>query len=545
MMIAADRTRTFGPLVAAVVIAAVLLSAGGMAAGDSPGGDDAPAGDPERRHRVEAPLPALDDVPPGHPFYDEITWLVVEGISDPEGGSFFRPTRPLTRQAAAAFLHRYALTAEVAAAGPGCAAAPFPDVPVSHPFCAAIAWLADHAIAGGYADGTFRPSSPVSRQAMVAFLQRLEENASGEEPPEPCPGTPFNDVADTSPFCGVIHWAANHEIAGGYPGALFHPTAIVTRQAAAAFLHRFDGHYGDAPVPSVGCGTSTQGPVVAESRTLTVGATERSYLLTVPTAHDGTTPRPLVVDFHGFGEGAQVHTLMSELSPVAEAEGFVAVFPHGTGTPVRWNTNPDLAANPDLQFVDALLDQLATDLCVDRAEVYAMGLSNGAFMTSVVGCTLSDRFAAIAPVAGAIRPSPCAATRPVPMLAFHGTQDPILRFNGGVGPIGGPTTTSPTPPDLDGPGFPANVAAWADANGCEPTATDTPITDEVLHRVYSCPDDADVEFLIILGGGHTWPGSAFSASIASIVGHTTMDIHASEESWDFFTRFQLPRWGVD
>jgi polyhydroxybutyrate depolymerase len=113
------------------------------------------------------------------------------------------------------------------------------------------------------------------------------------------------------------------------------------------------------------------------------------------------------------------------------------------------------------------------------------------------------------------------------VLAFHGTADPILGFNGGVGPIGGTTTTTAVPVDLNGPGYPANVLAWAVTNGCDTGASDTPVTDEVIHRTYNCPDGAHVEFFIILEGGHAWPGSAFSAAIASIVGYTTFDIDAS------------------
>ena len=80
----------------------------------------------------------------------------------------------------------------------------------------------------------------------------------------------------------------------------------------------------------------------------------------------------------------------------------------------------------------------------------------------------------------------------------------------------------------------------AERNGCDPTPTDTQATDEIIHRVYDCPAGADVEFYIVVGGGHSWPGSAFSQAIESIVGHTTFDIHASEEAWAFFEHFQLP-----
>lgn len=303
-----------------------------------------------------------------------------------------------------------------------------------------------------------------------------------------------------------------------------------------------------APRPSEGCGTSEVGAVALEPRVLDVGGTERTYLLTTPPAHDGATPVPLVVDFHGLAEGSQVHATMSQFTPLAQSEGFVAVFPQGLGEPVRWEARSTDAANPDLAYVRDLLDSLEAELCLDTARVYATGLSNGAMMTSLVACTMADRFAAGAPVAGIGLAEPCEPGRPFPMLAFHGTEDPILLFNGGVGDrIDGllgqeePTaTTAPPPADVDGAGYPESVRAWAALNGCEPDATDTVVTPEVTHRVFDCPQGADVEFYILVGGGHSWPGSEFSQAIASVVGYTTFDIDATALAWEFFQRFALP-----
>jgi hypothetical protein len=49
----------------------------------------------------------------------------------------------------------------------------FSDVPPSHPFSDEIEWLADSGITTGYPDGTFRPGAPVTRQAMAAYLERV------------------------------------------------------------------------------------------------------------------------------------------------------------------------------------------------------------------------------------------------------------------------------------------------------------------------------------------------------------------------------------
>jgi len=296
-------------------------------------------------------------------------------------------------------------------------------------------------------------------------------------------------------------------------------------------------------VPSAGCGVSDQTPVVEQKRTVVVNGTERWFLVTVPGAHDGTTPLPLVIDYHGLAEGAQIHTLMSGFSAVAEREGFVVAFPQGQFDPVRWNAGPTTQfigdPNDDLTFTDDIVDSLGASLCLDRTRVYASGLSYGAFMTSLLACGRSERFAAVAPVAGIRLLDPCPQQRPVPIISFHGTDDAIVKFNGGFGALPF-SLASPNAVDLNGPGIPANVAGMAARNGCDPTATDTPLTDEVLHRVYRCPADADVELYIVIGGGHAWPGSAFSRAVEAVVGYTTFDIDASQLAWEFFEQFQLP-----
>ena len=104
----------------------------------------------------------------------------------------------------------------------------------------------------------------------------------------------------------------------------------------------------------------------------------------------------------------------------------------------------------------------------------------------------------------------------------------------------GPTTTSTSvPTELDGEGYPEAARNWAEQNGCE-GSTDEDVSDEVIHRTFGCPDGGDVEFYIVEGGGHSWPGSEFSKAIESVVGYTTFDIDATDLIWTFFERFRLP-----
>jgi acetyl esterase/lipase len=120
----------------------------------------------------DPPDPGFTDVPPTHPFYDEIAWATENGIVGGYSDGTFRPAGVVTRQALVSFLWN-ADDAPTGAPDPG-----FPDVPPGHPFFAPIAWAVDEGIVGGYADGTFRPAAPVTRQAASAFFHRWNDDGT-------------------------------------------------------------------------------------------------------------------------------------------------------------------------------------------------------------------------------------------------------------------------------------------------------------------------------------------------------------------------------
>lgn len=323
---------------------------------------------------------------------------------------------------------------------------------------------------------------------------------------------------------------------------------------------------GGAPVPSSGCAQPSAPSVTSLRQNLTVDGAARWYLLDTPapstpsptkvrpstTSTTQEAARPLVLDFHGLAEGAVIHSDTTQFGVLGQQDGFVVAFPQGTGNPAQWDTTSQKPTNPDLQFVTAMLDQIESTQCIDTSRVYASGFSDGSFMVSLLACTMSNRFAAIAAVSGLQLDKPCLTTRRVPILAFHGTADPILFFNGGIGtatlnkvlgkapaPSASTTTTTTQPAKLHGPGYPATVQAWAVKDGCDPHSTDTKLSSQVIRRTYRCPAGTDVEFYIILGGGHAWPGSKISQAISSLTGFTTFQINATDTIWSFFHRFQL------
>lgn len=307
--------------------------------------------------------------------------------------------------------------------------------------------------------------------------------------------------------------------------------------------------------PSAGCGGAATTVTAGEQEVhLSPAGEERWYLRHVPPAHDGTTPLPLVVDIHGYAEGARLHTAISGMGPYGDAKGFVTVTPNGQGAPVHWNAN---LGSPDVALVGSILDQVEQDLCVDRSRVYVTGFSNGAFMTSAVACALGDRVAAVAPVAGMRDVPGCTFSRPVPAITFHGTADHFVEYLGGMG-VGAATLPAPdgsgrTLGEL-GPGSTANesiipgsmdqripdiTATWATRNGCTTTATETAVAADVALVRFDCPVGHEVELYRVTDGGHAWPGSAGSAAIEAVTGRTTMNVDATARIWDFFAAHRL------
>jgi polyhydroxybutyrate depolymerase len=270
----------------------------------------------------------------------------------------------------------------------------------------------------------------------------------------------------------------------------------------------------------------TNGKIVSSGET-------RRYLLHVPRNLDQSEPVPLVITIHGFAQWPANHMSVSQWNPIADREGFIVVYPSGTGFPKRWLAFPqqEFASSKDVMFISDLIDTLSAQYNIDLSRIYVNGLSNGGGMTFLLGCELADRIAATGTVAGAfvLPMEQCAASRPMPLIAFHGTADPIVPFQGG------PSRGF----DLPFPYIPQWMAARAELNDCGPTPLALPANGEVNGVRYTgCLEDAEVIFYTIEGGGHTWPGG--NPLPKSIAGYTSMDISASETMWAFFEQYTLP-----
>ena len=297
--------------------------------------------------------------------------------------------------------------------------------------------------------------------------------------------------------------------------------------------------------PSTGC----QSAVAVPGQTtiaLVAGGTRGTYIRHLPPGYDGRRPMPLIIDLHGYSEAATIHVAISGLGAYGDTHHFITLTPQTVGPVPLWNT---ALAGKDVAFIGGLLDTAEKTLCIDQARVFVTGYSNGAFMTSAIACKYSSRIAAAAPVAGIQEIAGCAFSRPVPVVAFHGTNDPFVPYDGSVGKaalkLPAPDGSGKTVGELGagapkrGPSIPEATAAWAKRNGCTSTPTDRAVTSDVTLIKYACPAGADVELYRVTGGGHAWPGSKVDKSLESVVGHVTLSISADDIMWAFFQAHPL------
>jgi len=253
------------------------------------------------------------------------------------------------------------------------------------------------------------------------------------------------------------------------------------------------------------------GRFAADRHTLVHDGIERTYVIRVPHGLDPRRGRvPLVVVLHGGGGNARNAEAMTGFTGKAAREGFIVVYPEGTGRfkgrLLTWNAGHCCGhamerRSDDVGFIGALLDRLVATHPIDPKRIYVTGMSNGGMMTHRLGIELSHRFAAIAPVVATLFGDERAPAHPVSALILNGMADLSVPHLGGAPGGRFPDAWEGTPalPAL------AQASFWADANGCENTPERHDRGPFVLTR-YRCPGGKDVELYLVRDNGHAWPG---------------------------------------
>lgn len=296
----------------------------------------------------------------------------------------------------------------------------------------------------------------------------------------------------------------------------------------------------DTPEPFAGADTDSEadagsGMDAMEPQTPSTGLStqslshdgvEREYLLYIPASYDGQTPMPLMLNFHGSGMSAEAQMALADMRPLADAEGFILVYPQGTlldDKDPHWNTllpSPDNKSTADdFGFVTAMLDALVASLSIDASRVYATGYSNGAGFAYSLACHLNDRIAAFGSVSGLMWEETqrvCEVTHPTSVIILNGTADFVRPYEGFEG-------------------FMASVddaiAFWLERNGIEAEPSVDTVDDRgttIERQIFEGGEGgASVVHFKLVGGGHDW---------------FDIDVEGSDTNrliWDFVSRHDL------
>jgi polyhydroxybutyrate depolymerase len=285
------------------------------------------------------------------------------------------------------------------------------------------------------------------------------------------------------------------------------------------------GTYGDGNLNAVGTGPCGMSTLQAGTFDFTYQGVQYNYIVHVPPSYDGTQRTPLVLNWPGLTESASQQETFSAMDPVSDSEGFILVYPNSPDK--SWNAGTCCAFNAmsrdDVGFAMALVAQLQSQACIDAKRVYTTGISNGAFMTYRLGCEHAETFAAIAPVAGKVGTPSCTPSRPVPVMAFHGTADSLVTYDAGT--LSGEMLSVPD-----------TVKAWATRDGCVKGPDTTYQMGTVTCQTWSaCKAGATVTLCSADGAGHCWPGQSYCP-----YGTSTTDIDATRQIAAFFKMFSLP-----
>jgi polyhydroxybutyrate depolymerase len=285
-----------------------------------------------------------------------------------------------------------------------------------------------------------------------------------------------------------------------------------------------------------GCTSST-----ASSATLLpkIGGVTRTVIVHAPSGLDNSKEHALVLNLHGSGSTALEQEGFTGMDATADTNRFIVAYPQALipdGTGYDWNVPgvpltggrvvPANAPN-DIAFLTSLVGVLEHRYCINPLRVYATGFSGGARESSQLACDDSTLFAAVAPVSGLRRPTPCPTQRSVPILTFHGSADPIDPFAGNGQEY-----------------WTYSVATaekyWASQDRCASKPKNSTHSGVKLTTYAGCSGGATVSLYEIYGEGHEWPGGpTLPSSITSFLGPQSNAINADVIIWGFFKAHQL------
>lgn len=241
----------------------------------------------------------------------------------------------------------------------------------------------------------------------------------------------------------------------------------------------------------------------------------RTYALFEPELDPNPDGYPLVIGLHGAGSEGIEFIGTAFLGQKALKEKFIVACPNSLHYPLAWWNAGDgyeamTDSTDDLGFIAALIDTMIANHNVDTTRIFVMGHSNGSMMAYRVAAELSHKIAAIGINSGQMVYEYCDPEFPVPIIHFHGLEDPLC-------PYEGEENEQVVLPPVD-----SVMAIWRGINHCTSIPDTIYNTGGITGRKWASADgNSDIILYTMEGWGHSWP--------------RTVDpgIDATDVIWDF------------
>jgi polyhydroxybutyrate depolymerase len=280
-------------------------------------------------------------------------------------------------------------------------------------------------------------------------------------------------------------------------------------------------------------------PGTAE-HSISVGSSTRTFLLHVPAIRRRNRlgipiGYPLVILLHGSGADGETVRRQSRLDVLADSLRFAVAYPNGSspllGLRSDWNAgrccgNAARSNVDDVAFVRGIIAEVSRRLAIDPRRVFVAGFSDGGRMAYRVACEMSSTVAAIGVVSGSLVDDHCFPTRPVPVIAFHGTSDPEVPYRDSA------FTLSSAPVAAAAAALPPAIRFWSAMDRCS-GLTLRREAPSITRATFTPCAGADVVLYTVEGGLHAWPGGEKDGSDGQ---QPTTELRATNVMVQFFLR---------
>lgn len=230
---------------------------------------------------------------------------------------------------------------------------------------------------------------------------------------------------------------------------------------------------------------------------------KHEIIVNLPEATEGA---PLVVMLHGYGESASAFMQKTDFEQEANPLGYAVIYVTGAPSPedktsaTGWNSGIGISSNKDVEFLCALANDLCSTYSLDRNRVFAVGFSNGAFMTHRLALEANDIFAAVVSVAGMMpeniwvdKPEKCK----IGILQITGEKDDVV-----------PKNSDGSVKFSKAPAIEEVMKYYVEKNGLSLSETVSIGKKSILEKYISSDSKKQVWNIFIPDGWHSWPDEA-------------------------------------